>query len=162
VKIKSQKNFFSGLLFMVVGVAFAWGATSYDVGTAAQMGPGYFPLVLGALMAILGIVLAMTALVVETETGDPVGRWAWRPLFLVLLSNVAFGALLGGLPLVGLQPMGLVVAIVATVLIASLASRAFKLRDALLLAIVLAAGSYIAFIWVLQWQIPAWPAFVSV
>ena len=44
VAIKSQKDFFSGLMFMVVGGLFAWGATSYSVGTAARMGPGYFPL----------------------------------------------------------------------------------------------------------------------
>ncbi len=161
MKIKSQKNFFSGLLFMVVGIAFAWGATRYDVGTAAQMGPGYFPLALGSLMAILGIVLAMTALVVETETGDPVGRWAWRPLFFVLLANVSFGALLGGLPAIGLRPMGLIVAIVALVLIASLASKKVHLRGALVLAIVLAVGCYVGFIWALQLPMQVWPARIT-
>ena len=47
MNIKSQKDFFSGLMFLVVGVAFAWGATTYKVGTGARMGPGYFPLMLG-------------------------------------------------------------------------------------------------------------------
>ena len=45
--IKSQKDFFSGLLFMAAGVTFAWLASGYTIGHGAQMGPGYFPLVLG-------------------------------------------------------------------------------------------------------------------
>ena len=54
MNIKSQKDFFSGLLFMGAGVAFAWGASSYTLGTGARMGPGYFPLALGVLLAVLG------------------------------------------------------------------------------------------------------------
>ncbi len=54
MKIKSQKDFFAGLMFMCVGVAFAWGATTYNVGTGARMGPGYFPLMLGILLALIG------------------------------------------------------------------------------------------------------------
>ena len=61
--IKSQKDFFSGLMFMVVGGLFAWGATSYSVGTAARMGPGYFPLLLGSMLALVGAALATGAAV---------------------------------------------------------------------------------------------------
>ncbi len=46
VKIKSQKDFFAGLMYLVVGGAFAIGANEYNIGTAARMGPGYFPLIL--------------------------------------------------------------------------------------------------------------------
>lgn len=161
MKIKSQKDFFSGLLFMGVGLAFVSGATRYEIGSAAQMGPGYFPLVLGSLLAVLGIVLAMTALVVETETGDPVGPWAWRPLFFVLSANLAFGALLGGVPALGLRPMGLIVAIFALVVITSFAGREFHLRNVLLLATGLAAASYVGFVWALQLQMQAWPYFIA-
>jgi hypothetical protein len=98
VNIKSQKDFFSGLMFMGVGVAFAWGATTYNVGEGARMGPGYFPLMLGILMAILGIAITFKSLVVETEGGDKIGKWAWKPLVFVILANLVFGVLLGGLP----------------------------------------------------------------
>jgi hypothetical protein len=54
VHIKSQKDFFSGLMFLLVGIAFAWGAGGYSVGTGARMGPGYFPMVLGVLLAGIG------------------------------------------------------------------------------------------------------------
>ena len=63
MKIKSQKDFYFGLMFTVVGVAFAWGASTYNVGTGARMGPGYFPLMLGIVLAILGAVITFKALV---------------------------------------------------------------------------------------------------
>ncbi|MEO8024573.1 tripartite tricarboxylate transporter TctB family protein, partial [Polaromonas sp.] len=80
MNIKSQKDFFSGLMFMGVGVAFAWGATTYSVGTGARMGPGYFPLMLGVLLTIIGAAITFTSLVVEAEGGDKIGKWAWKPL----------------------------------------------------------------------------------
>ena len=55
MKIKSQRDFFSGLMFTAVGVAFAWGATTYNVGSGARMGPGYFPLMLGIVLAFIGL-----------------------------------------------------------------------------------------------------------
>ena len=76
MNIKSQKDFFSGLMFMGIGVAFAWGATTYNVGSGARMGPGYFPLMLGILMTILGALITFKALVVETTGGDKIGKWA--------------------------------------------------------------------------------------
>jgi hypothetical protein len=161
MQIKSQKDFFSGVLFMGIGGAFAWGATTYTVGTAAHMGPGYFPLMLGLLMVLLGMLITFKSLVTETESGDHIGHWAWRPLFFILAANVAFGVLLGGLPRIGLPPMGLIAAIVALALIAALAGKGFVLRDVLLLAALLAVGSYLIFIVLLKLQIPVWPAFVG-
>ena len=74
MKIKSQKDFFSGLMFMGVGTAFAWGATTYSVGSGARMGPGYFPLMLGILLALNGAVITFKATVVETVDGDKIGK----------------------------------------------------------------------------------------
>jgi hypothetical protein len=161
MKIKSQKDFFSGVMFSAIGVAFAWGATTYTVGEGARMGPGYFPLMLGIVLAILGLVIVFESLVVETEDGEPVGRWAWRPLGYIIGANVAFGVLLGGLPRFGIPAMGMIVAIYALVALASLAGDKFKLRDVLILATVLAIGSYLAFIVLLKLQIPVWPSFIA-
>ncbi|MDD5333170.1 MAG: tripartite tricarboxylate transporter TctB family protein, partial [Rhodoferax sp.] len=80
MNIKSQKDFFSGVVFMAVGGAFAWGATTYTVGSGARMGPGYFPLMLGVLLALLGAVITFKAMVVETEDGEKIGKWIWRPV----------------------------------------------------------------------------------
>jgi hypothetical protein len=161
VKIKSQKDFFSGLMFTVVGVAFAWGATNYSVGTGARMGPGYFPLVLGILMAVIGLGIMFSGMTVETTTGDKIGKWAWRQVVLILGANLVFGILLGGLPSFGVPAMGLIIAIYALVIIASLAGHEFKLPSVLILATVLAVGSYIAFIWALKLQIQVWPTFIG-
>jgi hypothetical protein len=161
VSIKSQKDFFSGLMFMLVGGAFAWGATTYNVGTGARMGPGYFPLVLGVVLAILGAAITFKALVVETETGEKIGAWAWRPIFFVLGANLIFGVMLGGIPKLGLPPMGLIAGIYTLVIVASLAGERFKLRDVLILASILAVGSYMAFIVLLKLQMPVWPTFIT-
>ena len=161
MQIKSQKDFFSGLLFIAVGIAFAWGATSYKVGDAARMGPGYFPLVLGVLLTVLGTAIAFKATVVETEDGDPVGRWGWRPLFFVLMANFVFGVLLAGLPTLGVPAMGLVVAIYGLTFIAALGSTEFRAKEVFVLATVLAAGSYAAFVWALKLQFPVWPTFIA-
>ena len=161
MKIKSQKDFFSGLMFMGVGIAFAWGATTYTVGTGARMGPGYFPLMLGILLAIIGAVMAFKATVVETVGGDKIGKWAWKPLVFILLANFTFGVLLGGLPSIGVPAMGLIVGIYALTFIASLAGNEFRAKSVFVLATILAAGSYVAFVWALKLQFPVWPSFIS-
>jgi hypothetical protein len=161
VKIKSQKDFYSGLMFMGVGVAFGWGATTYHVGTGARMGPGYFPLMLGILLAILGATIMFKSMVIETENGDKVGKWAWRPVAFILGANLAFGVLLGGLPSIKVPAMGMIVAIYALTLIAAMAEDTFKLKAVLILATILAVGSYLAFILLLKLQIQVWPTFIT-
>ena len=161
MNIKSQKDFFCGLMFMGVGVAFAWGATNYNIGDGARMGPGYFPLLLGVLLAVIGGAVTFKATVVETEDGDKIGKWAWRPLAYILGANFAFGILLAGLPSIGLPAMGMIVAIYALTFISSLAGDEFKVKEVFILATVLAAGSYVAFVWALKLQFPVWPSFIS-
>ena len=161
MNIKSQKDFFSGVMFTVLGVGFAWGATTYTVGSGARMGPGYFPLMLGVLMAVLGLIILFKALVVETETGDKIGKWAWKPLFFIIASNVVFGVLLGGLPSIKVPAMGLIVAIYALTFIAAMAGDQFKFKEVLVLATLLAVGSYGAFVMLLKLQFQVWPSFIA-
>ena len=161
MNIKSQKDFFSGLMFMGVGLAFAWGATTYNVGSGARMGPGYFPLYLGGLMMILGAIITFKSLVVETLDGDKIGKWAWKPLFFVILANLVFGALLAGLPYFGFPAMGMIIAIYALTFIASMAESGWKFKPTFILATILAAGSYVAFVLALKLQFPVWPAFIT-
>ena len=160
MKIKSQNDFFSGLMFMVIGIAFAWGATNYNIGEGARMGPGYFPLVLGILLAAIGAFTIFEAMVVETEDGEPVGKIAWKPLAFIIGSNVVFGILLGGVRSLGIPSFGLIVGIYALVFIAALAGDEFNLKEVIILATVLAIGSYLAFIVLLKLQFPVWPSFI--
>src|SRR5512141_855068 len=161
VKIKSQQDFFSGLMFMVVGVAFAWGATTYNVGEGARMGPGYFPLMLGIVLAALGAFIVFESMVVETEDGEPIGKWAWKPLGYVIGANLLFGVLLGGLPSINLPAMGMIVAIYGLTFVAALAGEEFKLKEVVILATILAIGSYLAFIVLLKLQFQVWPTFIT-
>lgn len=158
---KSQKDFYSGVMFTAVGVAFAWGATNYNIGTGARMGPGYFPLMLGVLLALIGGGIMLASLVVPTEDGEPVGRWAWRPLGYIIGANVVFGILLGGLPKFGVPAMGLIAAIYALVFIASMAGDRFILKEVFILASVLAVSSWFAFVWALKLQFQVWPTFIA-
>ena len=161
MKIKSQQDFFSGLMFAVIGIAFAWGATTYNIGEGARMGPGYFPLVLGILLAALGAFIVFESLVVETEDGEKIGAWAWKPLFFIIAANLVFGVLLGGLPSIGLPAMGMIVGIIVLTFVAELAGDEFNLKEVIILSIVLCIGSYLAFIVLLKLQFQVWPTFIS-
>lgn len=148
-------------MFMAAGTAFGLGAfLNYTVGTGARMGPGYFPTMLGVLLAILGAAIVFESLVVETEDGEKVGSIAWKPLGFIIGANVAFGICLGGLPKLGIPSLGLIVGIYALVTIASFAGDRFRPKEVAVLATVLAIFSYCAFVWLLKLQFPVWPAFL--
>ncbi|MCX7266634.1 MAG: tripartite tricarboxylate transporter TctB family protein [Betaproteobacteria bacterium] len=159
--IKSQKDFASGLVYTIIGAAFAYGATSYTIGSAARMGPGYFPLLLGIILALIGSVVLFQSLAVETPDGDHIGGWAWKPLTYIIVGNLLFGILLGGLPSIKLPAMGLIIAIYGTTVVVSMAGDEFKLKEGLILATVLSVISYLAFIMLLKLQFPVWPTFIS-
>ncbi len=162
MSIKSQKDFVSGLMFTATGAAFAWNAAmTYDIGSASQMGPGYFPLALSLVLVLLGGFIMFFSLVVETPDGGVMGEVAWRPLVCILGANLLFGALLGGMPSIGLPSFGLVVAIFALTGVALMAdASSFNLRRMLVLSSILAGGSYVVFISLLNLQLPVWPAFI--
>ena len=159
--IKSEKDFYSGLMFAVVGGAFAIGATNYNIGTGARMGPGYFPLLLGILLAVIGMVIMVQGITSKSKTGDKLGSVAWRPLIFIIGANVLFGILLAGLPAFGVPAMGMIVAIYGLTIVASLAGEKFKLIEALIVATILSILSYGAFVKLLNLQFPVWPAFIT-
>lgn len=152
MKIKSQKDFWSGLMFLVVGLGFAWGATFYSFGTSARPGPGYFPLGLGLILAALGALTLFEALTIETEDGEPIGSFAWKPLATILAAVLLFGALL--------PRLGMAVTIPILVIVASLAGDEFHWRGVLISAVVLTIGSWAIFILGLKLVIPVWPPFL--
>ncbi|WP_204731230.1 tripartite tricarboxylate transporter TctB family protein [Hydrogenophaga laconesensis] len=161
MKLASQKDFYSGLMFTAVGIVFAVGATNFTVGSAARMGPGYFPLLLGILLAILGVIVTLQSFKSKATDGDPIGSFAWRPLGFIIGANLAFGVLLVGVPALGIPAFGMIIAIYALVLIAGFARPNSSIKESLILATILAAGSYFAFVYALNLQFPVWPAFVT-
>lgn len=153
MKIKSQKDFWSGVMFVAIGVGFAWGALNYSFGTSARPGPGYFPFGLGVLMAVLGAIVLFKALTVETEGGDPIGNIAWKPLVLILSAVALFGLLLPRLGMVATLPV--------LIIVAAYAGDEFHLGEAIANSVVLTVFCWLVFVKGLSLTIPMWPTFLA-
>ncbi|WP_457426439.1 tripartite tricarboxylate transporter TctB family protein [Roseateles sp. P5_E7] len=153
MKIKSQRDFWSGLMFLTIGVAFAWGATDYSFGSSARPGPAYFPFGLGILLAVLGGFVLFKALTLESEGGDPIGDIAWRPLLVIILAITVFG--------LALPRLGLSCTLPLTIVLSSLAGRDFHWRGVLISCVLLTVGSWALFIVGLKLTIPLWPIYFT-
>ena len=150
MRIKSQKDFVSGILLVIVGAAFAVGATNYSFGVAVRPGPGYFPFGLGIILALLGVVVLFSAFKQERKGGDPIGKIPWRPLLCVVGAIVFFGFFL--------PRLGFVISFPIMIVLTAAGSNEFTWKDALLNAAILTVMSYAIFFYGLQLTIPLWPA----
>ena len=153
MRIKSERDFWSGVMFVAVGIGFAVGASNYALGTSARPGPGYFPLMLSVIMAILGAIVLFKSLTIETEGGDPVGSFAWRPLIIVVASITVFGLLL--------PRAGMFITIPILIVMVSFATTEFRWLGVLIAAAVLTLFAWLVFVVGLKLTIPLWPAFVA-
>ena len=153
MKIKSQRDFAAGLMFLVVGIAFAIGATNYTFGSSAKPGAGYFPLLLGVILAVLGALVLFKALTIESEGGDPIGAIAWKPLLLILGAVVVFGATL--------PRLGMAVAVPLLIIVSSLGGDEVHWKAVVITSVVLTLGSWIVFVKGLGLTIPVWPLFIT-
>lgn len=158
---KDQKDFLSGLMFIAVGVAFTWGATTYKIGDGARMGPGYFPIILGVLLTLIGTAVTVNSVLKPTLDDHKIGKIAWKQLFFIIAANLVFGVAIGGLPSIGLPPMGMVIGIYLLTFISANAGEKFNLKEVAILSTILAVMSYLAFIVLLKLQFPVWPSFAS-
>ena len=149
MKIKSQRDFGSGLLFLVLGGVFATAAGDDSLGTPAEPGAAFFPLILSVALMVLGALVLFKALTLEADGGHPLGPIAWRPLALIVLAVVLFG--------VALPRLGLLPATALLVLTASPASKGGRWRAALLCTAVLTACTWAVFVWGLKLDWPLWP-----
>lgn len=152
MRIRNEKDFWSGVLFTAVGLAFAVLARDYDMGSAQRMGPAYFPTVLGLLLAGLGVFIAVRALALETRDGKveklDFGAVAW-----VLGAVALFGVLL--------RPAGLIAALVALIFVSARGSHEFRFKETALLSVGLVILVLVVFIWGLKLTIPVLPAFMQ-
>ena len=170
MKIKSERDFWSGLMFIAIGVGFAIGATNYSMGPAcppnapcaanlwarlsqlsAHPGAGYFPLGLSILLALLGAIVLFKALTIESEGGDKVGAFAWRPLIVIVAAIVVFGLML--------EPLGMLLTIPVLIVATSLAGDEFHWKGVLISAVVLTLASWGIFVLGLKLTIPVLPWF---
>ncbi|MEL0107073.1 MAG: tripartite tricarboxylate transporter TctB family protein [Rhodospirillaceae bacterium] len=148
LRICSQKDFYAGLMFTGFGIFALYEAHKYDMGVIERMGPGYFPTILGALLVGLGLAVFVRSFFSGVATKIRVDL---RPIVLVLSGVVAFGLLL--------NVAGLVVAAFALITLACLGSWEFRLRDTLIMFVILVAFCTLVFYYGLEVSMPLWPEF---
>jgi putative tricarboxylic transport membrane protein len=149
-RFRINQDFVSGLLFLGFGIAGLWFGRDYPMGSTLRMGPGYMPRLLCWGLVILGVVIALKAVI---TAGEKIERWHWRPLAIVSIAVLSFALLL--------EPGGLLVATLAIVVIGAIGGPQFRLVEALILAAGLAAGAVALFVYGLKLSLPIWPAWLS-
>lgn len=159
--IKHRQNFVFGLVAATMGTAFALGAKTYSIGTAARMGAGYFPFYVACLLIVLGLWITVTSLGRTRQPEGDLGRFNLRPVIFILGANLLFGILLVGLPSIGLPSMGLLVAIFVTVVVAAMAGQEFVWRETLVLAAILTVACYVLFVLLLKLNLSVLPSFLN-
>jgi hypothetical protein len=144
--IRHPKDFWAGVLFIVLGGAGFIIALDYAMGSAGRMGPGYFPRSLGLILAALGLILVLRSFRLQ---GDKIAFPTFRPLVIVLGSVLLFG--------LTVTRIGLVLAVILIVLVSSMASHEYRWKESIVSAICLAIFCVIAFRYGLNLQLPTWP-----
>ncbi len=148
LRIVKRSDFEAGLFFLAAGVGIVLLSSGYQIGTTSRMGPGFFPMMLGSILAAIGAVLVGRGLLLSGR-GDDTPAIDWRSAVVVLGSVAVFGLLL--------RMAGLLLAIVALVLIASLAAEDSRFKWSLLLAVALALFCYLIFVAGLGLPLPIMP-----
>jgi hypothetical protein len=152
MQIRNQRDFWAGILFVITGVAFMVLSRQYQFGTAAKMGPGYFPTMLGGLMAILGAMLTIPA-IRKTARPVKVDPFDFRIIATILIAVALYAATL--------PTLGFIVALVLLVSVASLASHEFSPKATAIACVVLLIGSWLVFVKGLELQFPFLPVFLT-
>ena len=145
VRVRSPQDFGAGLVFVLIGAAGIVFGQDLAVGSAARMGPGYFPMLLSCLIIAIGLVLSVRGVVID---GPPIERIHIRPLFAILAAILAFGALI--------DRIGLALTAALLTIGAAYAQRKVNLKETLLLAIGLALFAVGVFVYALSQPLPAW------
>jgi len=154
VRIKNEKDFWAGWMFLVAGIAFAWGAAeNYNFGSSARPGPAYFPFGLGSLMAILGAFIILTSVTLQPDGDESIGPWPFRPAVTILGAVTAFGF--------AIPHIGMAIALPLLIGIGSLASGEFRVKEVIANSVVLTVSSWAIFIKGLGLIIPLWPDFLG-
>jgi hypothetical protein len=147
VRIRAPKDFWSGLMFCGFAVVAILAARGYSLGTAGKMGPGYFPLLLGGVLGVLGLILIVRSLVLD---GEPVARLHVLPIAVIAFAVALFGLMI--------EPLGLVATLAVLTIVTAWAGADFCFVEAAVLAAVLIAFSVGVFVYLLGLPLALWPS----
>ena len=143
LKIKSQEDFWAGMMFIGFGVLAIVISRDYPMGSAMRMGPGYFPTYLGVMMAILGAIISATSFKIA---GGKIAAFAWRPMILLSIAFSLFAW--------GIDNFGFIIAMLVMIFLSSFAGKEFKLKEIAVLSVILVAGCWALFIKGLELPFP--------
>lgn len=143
MKIKGQEDFWAGVLFMSFGALAIYLALDYPFGTAARMGPGYFPTWLGIGMLLLGLAITISGLRFE---GPPVHRFNFKAILLIGVAFIIFGW--------SIDHIGFIPAMIALIVLAAAAGTEFRFKEVIVLTIALVIGCWALFIKGLELPFP--------
>lgn len=135
MEIRQSSTLLSGILFSAIGLVCVTLSFGYHIGTAGRMGPGYFPLIVGIITALLGAILVVSSF---QQADEAVGRIGLRPIACTLLAIASFGALIES---------GLIPATMTAIIIASHARRVENYVEMLLVSAGFAAFSAFVFVY---------------
>lgn len=141
--IRGPKDFWAGVVFIVIGATSLVLSSDYAMGSAGSMGPAYFPTILGGMLVLLGVASVLRSLV---RSGQPIGRFAIRECALVLAATIVFGLLV--------RSAGLAIGTILVVVISGFASVKFKLAPFLALGLGLAVFGVLVFVYLLGLPMP--------
>jgi hypothetical protein len=150
LKIRNQRDFGAGIMYMVIGLFFTVVATQYPMGTPAKMGPGYFPHYLGILMTLLGLFITIKSFSAKAAI-ESIPKFNWKIMAQITGAVVLYGLLL--------PKMGFLIAVVVLVLVSASASKEFTWKGSLINAAFLVAFTYSVFVLGLKLQFPLLPVF---
>jgi hypothetical protein len=146
MRIRAPKDFWSGVMFCAFAAVGILTASGYSLGTAGKMGPGYFPLLLGGVLGMLGAILIARSLALD---GEPLPRMQIVPLAVLAGAVCLFGVMI--------ERFGLIAALAVLTLLSAWAGPQFRWKEAVALAVALTAFSIGVFVYALGLALPIWP-----
>lgn len=145
-----NKDLLAGLMFVVIGVIFWVGASNYQMGSAARMGPGWFPSVLGGIMTFLGVLIAGLGLKNQAQWAQTEGiGWTWKPVVILTVAVVLFGF--------ALPTLGMIAAIVLLTFLSGIAAHDRHYASLAMITVIMCLFCAAVFVWGLKLQMKLFP-----
>jgi len=148
-RLSFSKDYYAGALMVVIGLSAAYAGMSYDIGTLTSMGAGFFPVAVGVLLALVGILIATMAKDLPEPDPHPADAHSRLPDLRGAVCIIA-----GTLAFIFIGKYGgLLPATFAIVFISALGDRSNTLFRAAALSIVMCAIALVVFSWALKLQL---------
>lgn len=153
MSVANTKDFWAGIVFILTGAFFIYFAQEHEMGTAARMGAAYFPTLLGGALSFLGAIVAIRGMLVRPIDPEEakIEPFNWRVIVLILGSVFIFSVLLAF--------CGLMVSLAAMIVVAALADKSSRVKETLILIVVMDILAYVIFVYGIGMLVPVWPTF---